>query len=351
MNIAVTGLNATDNPGPGVPVIRCLRESEQIQGKIIGLNYDSLEPGIYMDDIADANYLIPYPSNVLENLFERLMYIHSREKIDLIIPTLDSELYGFIKLQDRLRAAGIKTYLPGLEQLNLRAKDKLFNFCTLNDIAVPKNEVVTSERDLRKQAELLGYPLAVKGIFYEAYIAKNESELITAYQKLTAKWGFPIILQEYIAGDEFNVCALGDGEGKTVSAVAMRKLYITDKGKGWAGVTIVDDELMALTRKTIEKIKWRSGMELEFMKSKKNGKFYLLEINPRFPAWVYLTKAAGVNQPAMMTRLAALEKFEYPQQYEIGKMFVRCSWDLITDMKQFEKITVNGEIHSHAEKI
>lgn len=351
MNIAVTGLNATDNPGPGVPVIRCMKEETGFEGRIIGLNYDSLEPGIYMDDIADANYLIPYPSNGLENLFERLMYIHSKEKIDLIIPTLDSELYGFIKLQDRLLAEGIKTYLPGINQLNLRAKDKLFTFCTENGIAVPKNEIVTSENDLRRQAESLGYPLAVKGIFYEAYIAKNEAELMSGYHKLTAKWGFPIILQEYVAGDEFNVCALGDGEGNTVSAVAMRKLYITDKGKGWAGVTIKDDELLALTRKTIQKMKWRSGMELEFMKSKKNGKFYLLEINPRFPAWVYLTKAAGVNQPYMMTKLAAGEKIPYPEEFEIGKMFVRCSWDLITDMKQFEKITVNGEVHTNAEKI
>jgi len=344
MNIAVTGLNATDNPGPGVPVIRCLREQDEFTPRLIGLNYDALEPGIYMDDIASANYFIPYPSNGLENLFERLMYIHSKEKLDIIIPTLDSELYGFIKLQDRLRAQGIETYLPRIDSLNWRGKDKLFDFCKANDISFPKNEVVTNEKDLRQKAKELGYPVVVKGIFYEAYISHNEEELEGHYRKLVNKWGFPIILQEYIKGDEFNVCALGDGEGETVGAVAMRKLYITDKGKGWAGVTISDEELLSLTHKTIRKMKWRSGMELEFMKSKKDGKFYLLEINPRFPAWVYLTKAAGLNLPHLMVKLIKGEKFTYPQEFEIGKMFVRCSWDLITDMKQFENITVNGEM-------
>ena len=51
LTIAVTGLNNTDNPGPGVPVIRSLRESDYFDVRIIGLAYENLEPGIYMDNI------------------------------------------------------------------------------------------------------------------------------------------------------------------------------------------------------------------------------------------------------------------------------------------------------------
>jgi carbamoyl-phosphate synthase large subunit len=29
--------------------------------------------------------------------------------------------------------------------------------------------------------------------------------------------------------------------------------------------------------------------------------------------------------------------------YEVGKIFVRCSWDLITDISKFEQIAVKGE--------
>jgi carbamoyl-phosphate synthase large subunit len=66
MKIAVTGLNATDNPGPGVPVIRSILASNEFKGEIIGLIYDSLDPGIYMKDIHKKCYLIPYPSTGLE---------------------------------------------------------------------------------------------------------------------------------------------------------------------------------------------------------------------------------------------------------------------------------------------
>ncbi|RPI76505.1 MAG: biotin carboxylase, partial [Ignavibacteriales bacterium] len=107
MNIAVTGLNATDNPGPGVPVIRSIREADK-NVRITGLLYDSLEPGIYMKDIADKSYLIPYPSTGLENLFERIMVVHDKEKLDLIIPSLDAELYAFSRLKPRLEEKGIR---------------------------------------------------------------------------------------------------------------------------------------------------------------------------------------------------------------------------------------------------
>jgi len=92
MKIAVTGLNATDNPGPGVPVIRSLRDVPNFDGKIIGLVYDSLEPGIYKEGLVDRCYQIPFPSSGLDHLFERIKYVNEIEKIDLLIPTLDSEL-------------------------------------------------------------------------------------------------------------------------------------------------------------------------------------------------------------------------------------------------------------------
>lgn len=84
-------------------------------------------------------------------------------------------------------------------------------------------------------------------------------------------------------------------------------------------------------------------MELEFMKTKDTGEYFLLEINPRFPAWTYLATGAGQNLPATLVRLAYGEQVEPLPRYEVGKIFVRYSWDLLTDMRQFEKIAVTGE--------
>ena len=47
LNIAVSGLNATDNPWPGVAVIRSIRESPEFDGIITGRLVDTAkEKGI-----------------------------------------------------------------------------------------------------------------------------------------------------------------------------------------------------------------------------------------------------------------------------------------------------------------
>ncbi len=346
MKIAVTGLNNVDNPGPGVPVIRGLKEAEGFDTEIIGLIYDALEPGAYMKEVSAKNYLIPYPSSGLDSLFERLTYINSIENIDVLIPTLDAELYGFAKLEEKLGSIGIKTFLPTKEQLDLRSKDKLFKFCSEHEIKVPENILASSVQDVYSIPTNFKYPVVVKGIFYDAYIANNFDEAISAFHKINLKWGLPIIIQEFIQGDEFNVAALGDGEGNTVGAVGMRKLFITDKGKGWAGISVDDPSLINLSEKIIEKLKWKSGAEIEFIKEKESNEYYLVEINPRFPAWVYLAVASGQNLPVALVNLATGNKVEKFPQYEVGKIFIRYSWDLITDIKKFEQITVNGVLNN-----
>jgi carbamoyl-phosphate synthase large subunit len=122
LNIAVTGLNAVDSPGPGVSVIRALREAASFDVRIIGLAYESLEPGIYMHEIVDKTYQIPYPGAGTDTLLPRLEYIHSKEKLDVIIPNFDAELFPFIKLEKKLQAMGIRMFLPTLHQFEERQK-------------------------------------------------------------------------------------------------------------------------------------------------------------------------------------------------------------------------------------
>jgi carbamoyl-phosphate synthase large subunit len=123
----------------------------------------------------------------------------------------------------------------------------------------------------------------------------------------------------------------------------MRKQYITDKGKAWAGITLDEPALIEMTRKLIAANQWRGGMELELIKDR-NGQLYIVEINPRFPAWVYLAVAAGQNMPAAAVKLAFGEEVPPFEHYEVGKMFVRYSWDNIVNLSDFEKISTLGEL-------
>lgn len=234
-------------------------------------------------------------------------------------------------------------FLPTLKQFEDRHKVNLTEFGKKYNINVPGSRALYDLNTVNSLQPEFFFPVVVKGKFYDASIAYNIEQVKIYYNKISAKWGLPIIIQEFINGTEFNVTGLGDGKGNTIAAIPMRKQYITDKGKAWGGISISDEKMLDMTRKFLRATKWRGGFELELMKTKE-GKLYLLEINPRLPAWIYLAAGVGQNIPEAMVNLALGIKLKPFTKYTVGKMFVRYSWDMIVDKEEFEQISLYGEL-------
>lgn len=348
LRIAVTGLNATDNPAPGVPVIRALRAACS-NCEIVGLAYDALDPGNYMKGVADHIYLMPYPSQGADVLLDRLKYVHERTPIDVLLPTLDAELPAYLKLQPQLRELGIRMFVPSEEQLRLRSKARLRELHDKHGIEVPRSVALTDSGPIHRLDQELKFPVMVKGQFYDALIAYSPMEVEAAFQRLRAKWGVPVVVQEFVAGEELDVVAVGDGRGGLVGAVAMRKMQLTDKGKAWGGITINDRRLSAFVEKTMAALRWRGPCEIEVMKSHDSGKLYLLEINPRFPAWVFLAVGAGRNLPWATVQLALEQEVAPMPPAPAGIMFLRHSFDQICDLADYQALTTHGELSCREE--
>ncbi len=343
LTIAVTGLNAFDNPGPGVGVIRALRACKDFDLRIIGLCYESMEPGAFLPDIVDVSYLVPYPSAGSDQLLNRLLYIHSVEKIDFILPNFDAELRNYIRISGALKQHGIHSFLPDIEMLTNLDKMHLAEFCEKHGLTTPKTMTLTSIEEIDKMEDEFEYPVFVKGSFYEAYKAVNKGQVIAYFNKLSAKWGLPVIVQEVVEGTEINIAGVSDGKGTLMGAIPIRKLYVTDRGKGWAGVVLADTTLVDISKKFAEASKWKGGFELEFIRTLDDN-FYLLEINPRFPAWIYTCVAAGQNLPATAVKLGLGQEVEPYEKYNSGKMFIRYAWELITDIESFQKFSTQGRL-------
>lgn len=343
ITVAVSGLNNIDSPGPGIPVIRGILESKVFEPRIVGLAYENLEPGAYMHELVDKTYKVPYPSEGVDPLMERVRYINSIENINVLIPNFDAELYVFMKSAEMLKSMGIHTFLPTLKQFEERHKSNLPEFGKKYDIKVPFSKPITSITDIEKLDKEFDFPYVVKGKFYDAYIAYNKEQAVMYFHKVSAKWGLPVIIQEFVKGTEVNVVALGDGKGNTVGAVPMRKQYITDKGKAWGGITLDDKSMLELTHKIIGSTQWRGGMELELIRTSKN-ELCLIEINPRLPAWVYLAVGSGQNLPEALVQLALGHEVKPMTKYDIGKMFIRYSYDMITTIDEFQRFSTREEL-------
>lgn len=341
--IGVSGMNAVDNPGPGVGVARSLREAEDLDVRIIGLSYDAMEPGIYMDWLVDDAFMMPYPSSGHDTYRERLLYIKKKTGLDFIIPTLDTEMPFFMKYHEELARDGMGSFVPTPEQYRLRGKDRLSELATTLGLELPRTEVVSSVADLERAVDRLGPHVMVKGAFYKAYKAYTSKEAISHYHKLVAEWGYPIIVQEMIKGDELNVVAVGDGDGGTLGKVGVKKMWITELGKIWTGVTIRHQAMLDATDRFMQHYRWRGPMELECMID--GDRVQLIEINPRFPAWTYLATGVGVNLPARMVRRALRipEPENLSAGYSAGKLFVRYTYELVTGMEHFQQMITTGE--------
>lgn len=221
--VALSGINAVDNPGPGIGVARSLNEDTDLRAQIIGLAYDAMEPGIYMDWVVDRSYIMPYPSGDGDAYFDRLAFIREQNGLDFLIPNFDAELPLYIKRAARLNDAGFKTFLPTMEQFKLRAKDRLPEVAERIGIGLPKTKVVNSLDQFVAAIGELGLPVMVKGSFYKAWRAYTTAEAIGHYHALVAEWGYPVIVQQIVTGDELNVIGVGDGAGGSLGLVGIKK--------------------------------------------------------------------------------------------------------------------------------
>lgn len=341
--VAVSGLHRGDNPQPGPAVIAGMRR--RFPGlRVVGLSYDPLESGLYShgSDQVDAAYLMPYPRTGPAALMERLGEVIRRERIDAIVPCLDSELSNFIAVEGRLGELGVRTMLPGRASLERRSKARLSGFCHRLGIAAPATLAASDPLPLARFAERLGYPVYVKGKYYHAHLAETPAALHGWFHELFRVWGGPVLVQEALAGEEYDVVGVGDGHGGLVGHCAIRKLLRTAAGKGFGGVVVENATLEETVRRIISALRWRGPFELEFIKAP-GRPFALLEMNPRFPAWVHFPSQIGCNLPArVLEHLMGME----PQALAhcpAGRLFVRHCVDLVGDIGELAAMASRGE--------
>ncbi|MFZ0391926.1 MAG: ATP-grasp domain-containing protein [Calditrichia bacterium] len=339
--VGISGINAVDNPGPGVGVARALKEDPELKLRIVGLAYDAMEPGIYLDWLIDKTYLMPYPSSGRDAFLERIRSIKEMYGLDFIIPNLDAELPLYIKYEETLAEMGIRTFLPGQAQYRLRGKDKLLAVADKMKIELPETRVINSQAELGPAMEALGWPLMVKGVFYKAYMAHNSQQVMNYFNQLVAEWGYPVILQRVVSGEEMNVIGVGDGEGGLLGQVGIKKLWTTSLGKIWTGVTIKNPTMLDAAKNFVHAYKWKGPYELEC--KVEGDRVYLIEINPRFPAWSYFAAGVGMNLPSQMLRKAFDIPLAEVNDYEAGKLYIRYTYETITDMTAFRNMMTRGE--------
>jgi len=327
--IGVTGLQSGTSPSPGIGVARCLRAAYGSDVQLIALGDEFLAAGLYFSDLFDRSFLIsPWHQPVC--LMRDLDRIRSETGLNFIIPNLDAEQETYATLQLELETRGIHTLLPSQDAINRRAKRSLPSFCEKHGFFTPHTEFIQGPDQVQDTLKQFTPPLFVKGHSFGAYLCNSTQEAKTFVPQLAHMWGWPVLVQAFVRGEEYSVAALGTTSGEPLSAVCMRKLALTEQGKAWCGITVGDSELLAIARQLVSHLAWTGPIEVDLIKEPGMGNTHVIDINPRFPAWIYLAAVAGQNLPAMTIRMGFGDMMNNQNSsYRTGVIFARYPYDLV----------------------
>lgn len=309
MKIYISGLYSGTNPQPGVGIARSLRAAYP-KAKLIGVEYSNRCSGIHWEDFDDIWLQRPWDELNLERHASEV-----RKVLDsgaLWISSIDLEIMW---LGDVFPGGHPNLLTPPLSALEKTAKPAITAHKGL-PVKIPSFVTTEiSDWDLHAFCREHDWKVWLKGPYYEAVKTQNWTKFEETRNALSSAWATDkLFLQAHVSGYEESImlCAY---KGELLNCVRMQKRDLTEMNKTWAGdVTKISPETIYILRDIIRKLNWTGGAELEMVRDM-NGEHWLLEWNPRFPAWIHGATITGFNLPAHLVEGATgVQPNETPAQ-------------------------------------
>jgi len=342
VRVAVSGVSTFDVVNAGLGVARALRGAPGI-GRLYGLGYGNYDSGLYRPELFDTSFRLAATDRT-DALLDRLREIHAGTPFDVIVPCLDGEVPRFIEIRAELAAMGVRTLLPSRTALDRRGKDRLFTDpagLPIEGFAIPETVAARSEESVLRAAAKLGFPVVLKGAVSLAFPAASPAEARAAWAALREQGYGEALVQRFVDGERFALAAVCDSAHETLVATTIKKLRICDRGSTWSAIAVSEPALEAGFARFAKALRWTGPIEGEFIRAKVTDRFYLIEVNPRFTAWIAFTAQLGVNHPLAAVRCALGLPVEFAAPAE-QLVFMRACEDAPLPTSAFAGIATKG---------
>jgi carbamoyl-phosphate synthase large subunit len=278
-----------------VPLIQAFAQALKrlgFGGNVVTTDMNNLSPGLYF---GSKHYMVPLTTD--SQYIPIIKSICFRERIHLLIPTIDDELPLFGRYKEEFQATGIQVAISS-EDTGLICNNKRRTFQFLSEKGIPFARTWLPEE---LNFELLHYPLFLKPKSGRgsvgAFPINNEREL-----RFFLDYVRDPIVQEFLPGNEFTIDLLADFNGNVISVVPRERMVVrsgvTDRGQ-----TLNHSGMIQLALRTAEALDIRGPANIQAKLN--NGAATLFEVNPRFSGGIPLTIAAGADFPAWLIEMTA----------------------------------------------
>ena len=298
MDVLITGLAQGEDPAGGVGVASALRDGYDGL-RIVGQDYTVRAAGLHhpvFDEVIIHRPWGEFDTEALKEQFGSFL-----ESGGWVISTLDLE--GYWLARHFANRKGVLSPPAGV--FAAIAKPPGHVPC-LTDLGQPP--VVSAGAPATALHAFLrgqGWSAWLKGPFHDAFRVRSWEGFEAVVAQLRRYWPFAGgHLQAHVDGTQ-EAIAFAAHRGRLLDVVWIVKNDLTESGKTIAGsrrdISSTDRAALA---EYVAALEWTGGGELELIRDG-SGKPWLIEINPRFPAWIAGATLLGTNLPAELLETAS----------------------------------------------
>ena len=253
----------------------------------------------------------------------QLLSICEKEKVDCLIPTIDTDLLLLAENKEKFETIGTKVLISAVDKIKL-CRDKNYTadyFVSLGlKSPLPVNSVEKYEEALKRGK--VSFPAFIK--------PKDGSSSINAYKvenledlRLYAEKIEDYIIQPFISGREYTIDIFCDYEGNPVYITPRERLAVRS-GEVLKSRITQDDTMIAEMRRLIADYRPCGQITVKLIREDVTGDDYYIEINPRFGGGAPLSMKAGADSASAILRMLRGDKLSYIERAAIdGAIYSR----------------------------
>ncbi len=300
---------------------------------------DSLLTTSFFSRYCNKKIILPSLEKNKEKFLTSLLTLLKNNKYHIIIPLEDDTIELFLKHREKIEKYSVLPLAPkNLFEL-FRDKAKTFELAKQYNIPHPKTYIFKNLQDFKEKITNLSPPLIIKpckssGSRGLVKITRKE-DLYDSYINIHKKYNLPII-QEFIpdGGKTQGVSILLDKAHNLVGSFVHERVreYPVSGGPSTLRKSVINHSLTNISVRFLQTIKWIGFAMLEFKEDPRDGKFKLIEVNPRFVGSLQLAISSGVDFPNLLIDSFVLKKYTKVINY---KENIFCRWLLPGDILHF----------------
>lgn len=306
MQILFTGV------GRRIELLQAFRDAALVLNKELKLY------GADMTGTAPALAYCDYTQRVVamkdEGYIENLLEICAANHIDLIIPTIDTDLLVLSENRERFESIGTKVLISDPDMIRI-CRDKNNTSKFFEDCGLRAPMPVNNWKEYKS-----GYPAFIKpkdgSSSINAFKVDNEEEL-EIYAGLVNDY----IVQPFVAGHEYTIDIFCDWNGEPVSIVPRERLQVR-AGEVLKTQICMDATMIEESKALCKAFRPCGPMTVQLIRDDA-GIDWFIEINPRFGGGAPLSMKAGARSAEAIMKLLDGESVGYVKDVADGAIYSR----------------------------